>query len=66
MLELTVYEPHPFIVGELAEEQRGGTFSFIHGAGAEGYKLSAELIVINIPMQTYKLEEKHFCNTCRI
>ena len=64
-LELAVYELHPFIIGELAEEQPSETFSFIRGAGVEGYKLSAESIVIKVPMNTDKMEEKHFCNSCR-
>lgn len=64
-LELAVYEPHPFIAGELAEEQQSETFSFIRGAGVAGYKLSAESIIITVPMNAGKMEEKHFCNSCR-
>ena len=58
MLELAVYEPHPFIAGELAEEQKSKTFSFIRGAGVEGYKLSAESIIIKVPMNADEMEEK--------
>ncbi len=65
MLELAVYEPHPFIAGELAEEQQCETFSFVRGAGVEGYKLSAESIIIKVPMNTGKMEEEYFCNSCR-
>ena len=65
MLELAVYEPHPFIIGELAEEQQCETFSFIRGAGVEGYKLSAESIIIKVPMNADKMKEKHFCISCR-
>lgn len=65
MLELAVYEPHPFIIGELAEEQQRETFSFVRGAGVEGYRLSGESITITIPMVADAMEEKHFCNTCR-
>ena len=64
MLELAVYEPHPFIAGELAEEQQSETFSFVRGAGVEGYRLSGESITITIPMVADAMEEKHFCNTC--
>ena len=32
-LELDIYEPHPFLVGEIAEEQSGGYFRLIRGAG---------------------------------
>lgn len=65
LLELAVYEPHPFIAGELAEEQQSETFSFVRGAGVEGYRLSGESITITIPMVADAMEEKHFCNTCR-
>jgi hypothetical protein len=65
MLELAVYEPHPFIAGELAEEQQSETFSFVRGAGVDGYRLSGESITITIPMVADAMEEKHFCNTCR-
>ena len=65
MLELAVYEPHPFIAGELAEEQQCETFSFVRGASIEGYKLSAESIIIKVPMNADKMEDKHFCNSCR-
>lgn len=65
LLELDVYEPHPFLVGEIAEEQRGGYFSFVRGAGVEGFKLSSESITIKVPMMADKMKEKHFCNSCR-
>lgn len=64
-MELDVYEPHPFLVGEIADEQRGGCFSFVRGTGIEGYKLGAELIAITIPIQNNKLEKKYFCHTCQ-
>lgn len=65
LLELDVYEPHPFLVGEIAEEQRCGYFSFVRGAGVEGYKLGAESVTITIPIKTEKLDQKHFCSSCR-
>lgn len=64
-VELDVYEPHPFLVGEIAEEQRGGYFSFVRGAGVEGYKLGAESITVTIPTRNAELEKKYFCNTCQ-
>lgn len=64
-IELEIYEPHPFLVGEIAEEQRGGYFSFVRGAGAEGYKLGAESITITVPIKADKLDQKHFCLSCR-
>lgn len=60
-----MYEPHPFLVGEIAEEQPGGYFSFVRGAGVEGYKLGAESVTITIPTKNDELEKKYFCNTCQ-
>lgn len=64
-LELDIYEPHPFLVGEIAEEQPGGYFSFIRGAGIEGYKVAAEYIVIAVPSKSEKMDQQYFCNSCR-
>lgn len=64
-LELDIYEPHPFLVGELAEEQPGGYFSLIRSAGVEGYKVGAEYIVVTIPIKSEKLSQQYFCNFCR-
>ncbi|MBR4290634.1 MAG: hypothetical protein IKT52_08340 [Oscillospiraceae bacterium] len=64
-LELDVYEPHPFLVGEIAEEQRGGYFSFVRGAGVEGYKLGAKSVTITIPVKSDRLDQQCFCNNCR-
>ena len=35
--EIALYEPHRTLVGEIAEEQRGGYFSFMSVAGLRGY-----------------------------
>ena len=64
-LELDIYEPHPFLVGEIAEEQRGGYFSFVRGAGVEGYKLGAESVTITISVKSDRLDQQYFCNHCR-
>ena len=64
-VELDVYDPHPFLVGEIAEEQRGGYFSFVRGAGVEGYKLGAESVTITIPAKADKMDQQFFCNACR-
>lgn len=63
-VELDMYEPHPFLVGEIAEEQRGGYFSFVRGAGVEGYKLGAESVTITIPAKADKMDQQFFCNAC--
>ena len=64
-LELEIYDPHPSLVGEIAEEQRGGYFSFVRGAGVEGYKLGAESVTITIPVKFDKMDQRYFCNDCR-
>lgn len=64
-LELNIYEPHPFSVGEIAEEQPGGYFSFIRGAGVEGYKVAAEYVVVSVPVRAEKMDQQYFCNACR-
>ena len=64
--ELEVYEPHPFKVAELNEYQQGGTFSFIHAAGLNGYSDTANWETnITVPLNENEYEEKHFCRTCR-
>ena len=50
---------------ELAEEQLGGTFSFVRGAGVEGYRLGAESITIKIPVKADRLDKQYFFNNCR-
>lgn len=64
-LELDVYEPHPFRVGEIADEQPGGYFSFIRGAGIDGYKVGAECVVVEVPVKSEKMDQQYFCNACR-
>lgn len=54
------------LVGEIAEEQRGGYFSFMSVAGLRGYldACVAEAHV-TVPDGVEKYEEKYFCSTCR-
>lgn len=64
-LELDLYEPHPFLVGEIAEEQPGGYFRLIRGAGVEGYIVGAEYGVVFAPVSSEKSDQQYFCNSCR-
>lgn len=64
-LELEIYEPHPFLAGEIAEEQLGGYFSLIRGIGIEAYTVGAEFTVVTIPVKSDKLDQTYFCNSCR-
>ena len=64
-LELDIYEPHQYLVGEIAEEQPGGYFSFIQGAGIEGYKIGAKCVVVSVPIKSEKMHQQYFCKSCR-
>lgn len=64
-LELDIYEPHPFLVGEIAEKQPGGYFRLIRGAGVEGYIVGAEYGVVFAPVSSEKSDQQYFCNSCR-
>ena len=64
ILELSVYEPHPFTAGELAEEQRTGYFSFIQGAGISGHKIGGKSVIVTIPAESKGLSQQHFCTAC--
>lgn len=64
-LELDIYEPHPFLVGEIAEEQSDGYFRLIRGAGVEGYIVGAEYGVVFVPVSSEKIDQQYFCNSCR-
>lgn len=64
--EIALYEPHRTLVGEIAEEQRGGYFSFISVAGLQGY-LDACVPEAHVTVADgiEKYEEKYFCSSCR-
>ena len=64
ILELSVYEPHPFTAGELAKEQRTGYFSFIQGAGISGHKLGGKSVTVTIPTESVGLNRQYFCTAC--
>lgn len=64
ILELSVYEPHPFTAGALAEEQRTGYFAFIQGAGVSGHKLGGKSVTVTIPTEAGGLIRQHFCTAC--
>ena len=65
MLELSVYEPHPFTAGELAEEQRTGYFSFIQGTDVAGHKLGGESVTVMVPTESRGLNQQYFCSACQ-
>lgn len=64
--ELELYQPHFRKVGEIAEKQTGGTFSFIYPAGLQGIRLTDPwYIEVDVPMEGERKNESHFCEKCR-
>lgn len=64
--ELELYMPHDQEVGELADEQTGGTFSFISVAGLHGIKLTDPwYIELEVPMVGNEKRISHYCGSCR-
>lgn len=63
--ELELYMPHDTEVGEIAEEQSGGTFEFISAAGLKGIKLTDPwYIELEVPMAGNKKRISHYCDGC--
>ena len=64
--ELELYKPHFRKVGEIAEEQTGGTFSFIFPAGLQGIRLSDPwYIEVDVPMEGNRKNKSFFCGKCQ-
>lgn len=65
LVELEIYDPHPYKVAEIAEEQPGGYFSFVRGAGLDGHMVAAEYLTATIPIRSESMNKDYFCNSCR-
>lgn len=65
LVELAIYDPHPYKVGEIADEQPGGYFSFVCGAGLDGDMVAAEYLTATIPIESESMNKEYFCNNCR-
>ena len=64
--ELELYQPHFQKVGEIAEEQTGGTFSFIYPAGLKGIRLTDPwYIEVDVPMEGERKNNALYCRKCR-
>ena len=64
--ELELYMPHDREVGEIAEEQSGGTFGFISVAGLQGIKLTDPwYIELEVPMVGNNKRISNYCDSCR-
>lgn len=66
ILELELYEPHPYKVGEIADQQNNSTFSYIRFAGIRGTKITNPWeISIKIPPKGDRIQRKYYCQDCR-
>lgn len=64
--ELDLYIPHERLVGEIAEVQDAGIFSFLRVAGAEGTKMTGPAIIeLDVPVIREPVFKYHFCRECR-
>ena len=64
--EIALYQPHHSLVGEIAEEQRGGYFSFMSVAGLRGYlDACVPEAHVTVPSEIKKYDEQYFCASCR-
>lgn len=65
--ELTVFDPDPFRIGEIAPQQQGGVFSFLPCAGLVATRITDSWITsVNIPPGTETMRRAHFCRSCRL
>lgn len=64
--ELELYQPHASKVGEIAEEQSGGTFSFIRPAGLQGIRMTDPwYIELSVPDEGEYKNNAWYCLQCR-
>ena len=65
IVELRVYEPHPFKPEQLAEDQNGGYLSLISGTDVEGYQVAAEYAWVTVSLSVNAKGCEPFCKSCR-
>lgn len=64
--ELSIYDPHPTITGELAEEQyTTGTFSLVTCGEAQGYRDTTHKKVEMVVPDTKLAGQTALCESCR-
>ena len=64
--ELDLYQPHATLVGEIAEEQYGGTFSFIRPVGLQGTRTTDPWhLELDVPIYGNRKCISMFCWKCR-
>ena len=64
--ELSIYDPHPTMTGELAEEQyTTGIFSFVTCGEAQGYRDTTHKKVEMVVPDTKRAGQTALCESCR-
>lgn len=64
--ELELYEPHPYQVGEIADQQNSSIFTFIRFGDVQGTKTTSPWeISIKIPQKGDRIQRKYYCSNCR-
>lgn len=64
--ELPVYDPHPYLQGEIAEEQQTGTFSFFFCADIMGWRdTSTYTCHLTLPSESRSMDPTLFCQNCQ-
>lgn len=64
--ELELYEPHPYKVGEIADQQNSSIFTFIRFGDVQGTKTTSPWeISIKIPQRGDRIQKKYYCSNCR-
>lgn len=64
--ELTVYDPHPVIPGQIAQEQTGGSFRFLNCLGLMGTRdTSSWKTRLYVPRDADAMRGSYFCKSCR-
>ena len=64
--ELSIYKPHPTKVGQIADEQPGGTWSYVSCVGATGIRdTDFQTIELRIPHDSKPMNRFRFCHSCR-
>ena len=63
--EMQVYEPHPYLVGEIAEEQTTGYMGLSMSAGIMMYTNPGRSCRATLPENNEKMKESLYCGACR-
>lgn len=66
VVELTVYDPHLSLVGEIAEKQQTGTLCILQYGGLTALRDTCDhTCSVTLPKERAKINPTFFCQTCR-